>query len=115
MTQSQRVLSQLWFLTAIHVDMSTLRRHPKGEIKVEKFTRTFGYKWGYPQAIEAVMENHGNMHECLYNYLVMERIGEGVHSLAKDEVWFKWSVRKQAWKPCKKPNWSNGMVNWALG
>ena len=113
MTQSQRVLKQLWFLTSVHVDLATLKRHPKGEIKVEKFTRTFGYKWGFESAMTAIRENHMDMHECLYNYLVMERIGEGIHALTEEFYWFRWSGRR--WTPCETPEWARGITNWALG
>ena len=103
----------MWFLTSIHVDESKMLRHPKGEIKLEKFTRTFGFYHRTFDALAAVKENRMNMHECLYNYLVMERIAEGIHSICDDEEWFKWG--KKGWTPCNKPEWAKGMVNWALG
>jgi hypothetical protein len=107
-------LGEIWFITALDVDEKNLLRHPtNGEIKVTKFTRTFGYYRGYDNARLAVKENYCNMHECLYNYLVMERIGEGIHALCNKEKWFKWKNRK--WTPCKKPAWAKGIINWALG
>lgn len=113
MTSSKRVLSQLWFLTAIAVDESTMIRHSCGEVKVETDTRTFGYEYGFNYAVEAVRENRGNMHEGWYNYLVIERIGVGVHALADEEKWFKWNGRR--WVNSKKPIWSMGRINWAIG
>lgn len=105
-----------WFITAIHVDASKILRHPKGWIKVEKFTRTFGYYNKYQHALRAVKKNYGNMCECLYNYLIMEKIGEGIHAIADDKTyWFKWDDAKNKWTPCDKPEWAMGMINWALG
>ncbi len=106
--------NQIWFLTSIEVKKFPKIRNPKtGEMKVSRFTRTFGYHIGYEKALKAVRENHGSMHECLYEYLVMECIGEGVHALCEKEEWFKWKDRR--WMPCRKPWWAKGMVNWALG
>ena len=108
-------LNEIWFLTAIHVDESKMIVHPtKGEIKVEKFTRTFGYYRGFDKTSLAISENRCNMHECLYNYLVAERIGEGVHALCDNARWFKWGGKK-GWTACKRPKWAEGMTNWALG
>ena len=104
----------IWFLTAIVVDESKMLRHSKGDIKVEKFTRTFGYHYGFENALNSVHHNHGNMHECLYNYLVMEQIGEGIHALAESYHWFKWDTNI-GWKACDRPKWANGLTNWALG
>ena len=109
--------TEIWFLTAIHVNEKKMLRHPiYDEIKVEKFTRTFGYYSGYQKALKAVEANTGNMCECLYNYLVMEKIGEGVHAIADDDVtWFKWNAKKNGWVPCARPEWAKGIINWALG
>ena len=106
-------LSQIWFLTSVYIE--SIMRHPtNGEIKAKHSTRTFGYYRGWAKAIKAVQENRCNMHECLYQYLIMERIGEGVHSLCKDEQWFRWTGRK--WTSLKqKPEWARGTINWAIG
>ena len=107
---------KIWFLTAIHVDETKMQRHPiYDEIKVEKFTRTFGYYRGFHKALEAVKKNTGNMCECLYNYLIMEQIGEGVHALGEEVEWFKWNDTKNGWVPCARPEWAKGIINWALG
>ena len=102
---------QIWFLTAIVV--REIIKGPRGEIKTKRDERTFGYYRGFHRAYQAVKENRCNMHECLYNFLVMERIGEGVHALAEDQQWFEWSGKN--WKPCRKPTWARGLTNWALG
>ena len=101
---------QIWFLTAIVV-YGTIKG-PRGEIKAYRDERTFGYYRGFSKAYQAVKENRGSMEECLYGYLVMERIGEGVHALCADEQWFKWTTK---WTPCRKPDWAKGLTNWALG
>ncbi len=101
-----------WFLTSIWFEV--LATHPvTGEVKTKRDTRTFGYYKGWDKAYNAVKENRCNMHECLYQYLVMECIGEGVHPLPKDEQWFKWTGKR--WKECRKPKALQGITNWGLG
>ena len=95
--------NQIWFLTALWYEL----------ISYNHGHRTFGYYRGFNAALQAVKENRCNMHERLYSYLVMERIGEGVHSTCDDEQWFHWSGRK--WSPCRKPKALIGFTNWALG
>ncbi len=104
--------TQIWFLTSVWAEV--LAVHPiTGEVKSKRDTRTFGYYRGWDAAYKAVKENRCNMHECLYQWLVMERIGEGVHALTEDAQWFEW--RKRHWKPCKRPDFARGFTNWAIG
>lgn len=104
----------IWFLTGVAVNESKIIRHPtRGEIKVETDTKPFGYKIGKAAALRAVRENEGDMCECWFNYLVVERIGQGVLALAKEQLWFKWDDGK--WVACPNPEWSNGLINWAHG
>ena len=65
-------LTQIWFLTAIAC--YKIEEGPRGCIKTDARSRTFGYYRGWQAALTAVRENRYDMHECLYNYLVMERI-----------------------------------------
>ncbi len=104
--------NQIWFLTSIWLE-STVTHPVKGEIRAKQCHRTFGYYKGWDEAYAAVKENRCNMHECLYNYLVMEAIDKGVHALCKNEQWFRWTGKR--WKDCKKPDWAKGITNWALG
>lgn len=104
--------NQIWFLTSVWAEV--IATHPvTGEIKTKRDTRTFGYYRGFQKALQAVKDNRGNMHECLYQYLVMERIGEGIHALADDAQWFKWTGRR--WMPSLRPEWARGFTNWAIG
>lgn len=92
-----------WFLTSI---VSTQRVNR---------TRTFGFYKEYSDAIEAVFENRCNMCECLYDYLVMEKIGEGIHPEVVEEIWFRFDDGLNGWMLCEKPEFSQGTINWALG
>ena len=94
-----------YFITAIY-DEPGLFIHRKAR-------RTFGYFHTIDDAIKAVVENRGNMQECLYNYLVIEGIGEGIHRLAEQEIWYEWKDGK--WTLCNKPEFLKSIINFALG
>lgn len=87
-----------WFLTSI-VDYNRCR--------------TFGFYHEYTDALDAVMTNKCNMEESLYEYLVMEKIAEGIHPEVLEEYWFKW--KNSNWISCKKPYHCSLLTNWALG
>lgn len=105
-------LDQIWFLTALWFEVIAYNKeHDEYKFKSDK--RTFGYYYGWDAALKAVQENRGNMHECLYDYLVMERIGKGIHALATDVQWFRWGG--SSWVACRRPTALQGLTNWALG
>jgi hypothetical protein len=78
-------------------------------------TRCFGYYNTALEATTAVIENRGDLHECLYDYVVVEKIGEGIHAIPDTEFWFRWNEDMEAFNICEKPEWSNNIVNWAIG
>lgn len=49
--------------------------------------RCFGYYDTELKAKEAVRQNRGEMQECLYNFLVIEKIGQGIHAMAEVVQW----------------------------
>lgn len=85
--------------------------------------RCFGYFTSQKLAMEMVEKNAGNLHECFYDYLVIEQIFEGIHGSAKEICWYKWSEQKNfldnhkgnAWQRCDKPEFAMGLTNWAIG
>jgi len=84
-------------------------------------TRTFGYYKALLDAINAVENNYGDMQECLYNYIVIEELHEGIHSLVEKEYWYNWvgerslSENSGKWVLCEKPDWAAGTINWGIG
>lgn len=73
--------------------------------------RCFGYFADKKKAIEAVEGNWGDMHECLYNHLVIEEIPEGIHAMPKNvlehkhERWYSWQGDSDTgkWTRCLRP------------
>lgn len=81
--------------------------------KPYKVTRTFGHYHTQIDAEIAVDENRCDMHECLYNFIVVEEIGYGIHYLGDNQAWFEWKEDK--WQRTNKPTWAEGILNWAIG
>lgn len=102
----------MWFITSI-----LFKKPENSESPARAEThRTFGYYSTPEKARHAVAENYGNMHECLYNFLVIENIGEGVHALADDnEEWYEWNEEDNNWVAIAKPPQFMGIINWAIG
>lgn len=77
--------------------------------------RCFGYYALALDAIKAVTENRGDMHECLYDYLVIERVPQGIHAMPESEIWFRWNDEQNTFVVTEKPDWSQGYINWSIG
>jgi len=75
--------------------------------------RTFGYALDLLTAMDYVKHNAGDMHECLYDYLLIEKIGPGIHPEAEQVVWYKWEHPN--WVRCNQPIEFSYIVNWAIG
>lgn len=75
--------------------------------------RCFGFRSKQIDALNDIRKNTGNMHECLYDYLVMEHYQEGIQAISSSETWFKWTGKR--WIRISKPESYRGIVNWAIG
>lgn len=79
-------------------------------------SRTFGFYDHYNDANTAIRENRGNMEECLYDYLILEYIEQGIHPMVLKEEWWMWNTALNRWMELEtKPTEFAGIVNWALG
>lgn len=78
-------------------------------------TRTFGFKNSYADAYKAICANDGNMQECLYDYLVLEYIEEGIHPMVLSKKWFKWDKDNNKWIEYIAPEELKNITNFALG
>ena len=101
-----------WFITSI-ISKETIARHPYYK---STRSRTFGFYEKYNEALTAVLENRCDMVECLYDYLVMEYIEEGIHPMVIHDFWFKWNDEQRKWVELeKRPEEYIGITNWGLG
>lgn len=99
----------MYFLTAMHLKTET------GFVPQPDNTRCFGYFIDKQVALQAADENWADMHECLYAWLLIEKIPEGLHAIPEEEIWYKWDSGLSAWLHADKPEWSRGIINWSIG
>ena len=75
--------------------------------------RVIGYFFRRYGAVDAVLENAGDMYECgHYPYAVIEGVCEGIHPHTT-EVWFMWD--KDGYKEIPKPDKVKNICNWGIG
>ena len=86
----------------------------------EQYPRCFGFYYFLPSAEQAVRENRGSMQECYYSYIVIEKIGKGIHAHATDIKWYRWVFpielfenQEPHWEECERPTGEqfDGIVN----
>ena len=82
--------------------------------------RCFGYYHDEANALQAVFENLGDMHESCYDFIVIEKVYSGVHGRTGGQQWFQWKKVKRlsqtkGWVAINRPVWSRGISNWAVG
>jgi len=67
--------------------------------------RCIGFVATLEKALDAVKTNQGDMHECLYNYVVVEEVSDGLwfHDIGSNEYWFEWDEVNQKFVECNKP------------
>ena len=114
----------MFFLVAINI------REMSDTCHDIKDMRTFGYFSDEPTAWKAAEENWADMHECLYNYLLIEELGEGIHPIPKGirdgshERWYHWEpnavpnksgIGDGNWVRCDKPEFLKQTICFALG
>jgi len=99
----------MYFLTALW------RKAEEGFEPTVRSERCFGYYSDKQKALQAVDENWADMHECLYNWLLIEKIPEGIHATPEEEIWYAWDDGVEHWVHVEKPIWSKRIINWSIG
>lgn len=100
----------MYFVTAIcHKEHDPDQPHLKNE------SRCFGYFQTSEEAIRAADDNLGDMHERLYNYLIIEEIPWGIFATVKSELWYHWNYETGHWDARFKPDFSKQIINWSIG
>lgn len=100
----------IWFITALTIN----NKKTKGESLVGT-SRVFGFFEEHVKALRAVVNDTGNMHECLYSHIVLEGIYEGIHPEVVAEEWFEWDQLNGCWRSCDKPKELEHIVNFSIG
>lgn len=79
------------------------------------YDRTFGYVETFEIAESCLNKNMYDMHECLYDYAVVEEIGSGIHPDVRHRWFFKWDNSKEGFYIIKEPEEFKHYCNIALG
>ena len=96
-----------WFITALVSKKST---------EMVGHHRCFGFYNTHNEAAKAVEKNLGDMHECLYDYIVIEYIELGIHPTVEVEHWWRWVKKNKRWEDgIEKPLEFRPTTNFALG
>ena len=77
--------------------------------------RCFGYKETLEKAEQALNENCCDMHEYIYQYAVIEKLGPYIHPEVEEEYWFKYDKEKDGFFRIEKPEATHHTCNYALG
>lgn len=78
-------------------------------------TRTFGYRETFESAKEALECNMCDMHEFLYRYAVVEKLGPYIHPDCEMRQFFKYDKERNGFFPIDEPEEVKGFCNFALG
>lgn len=77
--------------------------------------RTFGWFAELYDANCAVRYNRCDIHECYYNYAVIEEINQGIFGMAVKEWWWKWDKKQQRYLSINKPKKFKQLTNFGMG
>lgn len=75
-------------------------------------SRCFGYYETFEEADQRVRQNAMDIHECLYDLAVIEKIDPGIHSIPDNGIWYKY-VGNDTWEPTEKPALLKQFINMA--
>lgn len=78
-------------------------------------SRCFGYKKTFEEAKEALHNNTCNMHEYLYKFAVIEKLGPYIHPEVEQHQFFKYDANKKGFFEIDDPKELNHLTNFSLG
>lgn len=116
----QRILGKekpIYMITSVRV-LSPKKGQDPGDSRLQKDRRCWGWVATLKEAKHAVAINAGDMHECSYNYVLIEEVPPGICIEAKIVSWYVFTGKYpqgRAWKRCKTPVWVGGTINWSIG
>jgi hypothetical protein len=78
-------------------------------------SRCVGYCFTAQEAFDLVEGNYADIHECDYNYVIVEELGAGLYPDTYQDYWYEWDIEKEKYVSCEKPEFAEGIVNWGIG
>lgn len=80
-----------------------------------KGTRCVGYFKDLEEAKDIVTNNKCDLWETIYNYAVIEKIGEGLYQYDQNPIWFQWCHETKTYKEIEKPEEAKNFVGMSIG
>ena len=78
--------------------------------------RCVGWYNNLKDARKSVENDDGLFNEAgYYQYIVIEKMREGIYPCAKIRWWFEYNDESHSWLPIDDPDFSNGIVNYGIG
>jgi len=78
--------------------------------------RCFGWFMNLKDAQKAVVCNKSDLHEYLYEYMVIEEVQEGIFCKITQEIWYRWHDRKRKFLKSSRPHYfPSNVVNFGIG
>ena len=90
----------------------------KGEVKTvlpNRGQRCFGYFQTFEEAEKAVLNNYCDIWETIHEYVVIEKVEDGIHQYDFNPTWYKWNLEKECYEKTEKPDFADGYAGWGIG
>jgi len=78
-------------------------------------TRPVGFFTKLEDAQNAVEENKPDYHECLYDFVIIEKFEEGAWVGSTEEWWYQWNNERNCFEPCSRPECFKGISCFGMG
>jgi hypothetical protein len=66
-------------------------------------SRVWGWFPTFAQAFRIVHENRTDIHECYYEYAMVELVPSGICAMPRKEWWWKWDIETERWLKAARP------------
>ena len=90
----------------------------KGEVETvlpNRGQRCFVYLSTFEEAEKAVLNNYCDIWETIHEYVVIEKVEDGIHQYDFNPTWYKWNLEKECYEKTEKPDFANGYAGWGIG
>lgn len=77
--------------------------------------RCFGYFSTLEEAEKTVLNNCCDIWEAIHEYVVIEKIEDGIHQFDLSPTWYKWNLEKEEYEKVNRPDFAKGYVGWGIG
>lgn len=100
-----------WFITVVE----TKEDSPNKDV-MQKSCRCWGYEESFDKAEEAVINNYMDLHECSYQWAIVEEHVMSYFALPTGLFqWYHWNEDEKKYERCSVPEWARGICAWGVG